>query len=113
MSGWGIVTQGFTETLAAFEALEIQAQDDTIYVVGSSVEYAIYQELGTSKMSAQPYLRPAAEAVSARFDTIAEQADGPGDIVRRMALAIEAEAKQRAPVDTGTLRNSIKAERIQ
>jgi HK97 gp10 family phage protein len=27
-------------------------------VIGTRVEYAVYQELGTKKMSAQPYLRP-------------------------------------------------------
>ena len=27
--------------------------------IGSNVNYAIYQELGTRKMAAQPYLRPA------------------------------------------------------
>ena len=38
--------------------------------VGSAVDYAAYQEFGTRKMSAQPYLRPAVEAVN----TNAEQA---------------------------------------
>lgn len=28
-------------------------------VVGTDVEYAVYQEFGTSKMKAHPYLRPA------------------------------------------------------
>lgn len=31
-------------------------------LVGSDVEYAIYQELGTSRMAAHPYLRPALAA---------------------------------------------------
>lgn len=36
--------------------------DGTGYVVygDENVDYATYQELGTSKMAAQPYLRPAA-----------------------------------------------------
>lgn len=33
-------------------------------VVGSAVEYAVYQEFGTRKMSAQPFLRPAVEIVT-------------------------------------------------
>lgn len=33
---------------------------DTAYI-GTNVEYAAYQELGTSKMPAHPYLRPAVE----------------------------------------------------
>lgn len=36
---------------------------DIILVVGSPVEYAVYVEFGTSKMEAQPYLRPALEEV--------------------------------------------------
>jgi len=31
--------------------------------IGPSVEYAIYQEMGTSKMSAHPFLVPAVEAL--------------------------------------------------
>ena len=34
---------------------------DMSVAVGSDVEYAAYVELGTSKMAAQPYLRPALE----------------------------------------------------
>jgi len=37
-------------------------------IVGFSVEYALYQELGTKKMGAQPYLVPAVESERARFD---------------------------------------------
>lgn len=31
-------------------------------VVGTNVEYAVFQELGTRKMASQPHLTPAAEA---------------------------------------------------
>ena len=42
---------------------QAQADDDgeiTVYV-GTNVEYAPYQELGTSRMDARPFLRPAFE----------------------------------------------------
>ena len=35
-----------------------------------------------------------------------------GDVVRKASLDVEADAKQRAPVDTGALRNSIAARMI-
>lgn len=38
--------------------------------IGSNVEYAPYQELGTSKMAAQPYLRPAIEQNRDYFEQI-------------------------------------------
>lgn len=38
-----------------------------LYVdIGSNVEYAIYQELGTRFMAAHPYLRPALRAAEGR-----------------------------------------------
>lgn len=42
---------------------------DTGYVIygGGDVEYAAYQEFGTSIMDAQPYLRPAAYQVRGRL----------------------------------------------
>lgn len=36
--------------------------DQVVGVVGTNVEYAAYVELGTRRMSARPYLRPALEA---------------------------------------------------
>lgn len=40
--------------------------------IGSNVEYAPYQELGTAKMKAQPYLRPAIEQNRDYFKSILE-----------------------------------------
>ena len=38
-----------------------QPSGDVIAVVGSGIEYAAYQELGTCKMASHPYLGPAVE----------------------------------------------------
>ena len=38
-----------------------QQLDEDTEIVGTNVEYAPYQELGTSRMAAHPFLRPAAE----------------------------------------------------
>ncbi len=37
---------------------DVNAEGDAVRI-GTNVEYGIYQELGTVKMAAQPYLRPA------------------------------------------------------
>lgn len=36
----------------------VRMDDDAVYI-GTNVEYAAYVEMGTSKMKAQPYLKPA------------------------------------------------------
>lgn len=38
--------------------------------IGTNVEYAIYQEFGTSKMQAQPFLKPALQKNKAKAKTI-------------------------------------------
>ncbi len=43
---------------------------DAKYAVGSNVEYALYQERGTHKMPAQPYLRPALENNQAEIQAL-------------------------------------------
>ena len=83
-------------------------------VVADGVEYGKYQEWGTSRMAAQPFMRPAAEAVRIPFKKAmsqawrsAQQAQG---VVDKTAFDVEEIAKARAPYDTGALFNSIHVE---
>lgn len=46
---------------------------NTAYI-GTNVEYAAFVELGTSRMKARPYLRPAATEHTAEYKALAEQA---------------------------------------
>lgn len=110
---WGATLSGLSGVMQMLDAVEVQFDDNVVYVVGPTVEYGIYQELGTSNMPPQPFLFPAAREVNRELDTIAADANSTEDLVRRAALEIQRRAKERAPVDTGTLRASISAERIQ
>ena len=86
--------------------------------IGTNIEYGPYVELGTSRMRAQPYLRPAYDAH--RGEALQEianvlRANLPGAPKLKVALhsgglVIEAPAKQKAPVLSGTLRSSITTE---
>ena len=108
-----VTVNGVTATLATFERAKQTVRSLPSYVVGASAEYAAYVEFGTSRNRAQPYLFPAARYVMrTEFDTLASAAASPADLIRRIALAIEREAKKRAPVDTGNLRSSIQAVRL-
>lgn len=50
------------------------ARDDDAAYIGTNVEYAPYVELGTSKMKARPFLRPAATEHSAEYKNIVKSA---------------------------------------
>lgn len=47
-----------------------QRYDENTEVIGTNVEYAPYVELGTHRMQAKPYLRPAAENHTAEYKNI-------------------------------------------
>lgn len=112
MSGWGIGLLGYATTVAALRSLKIVLGTDAVYVVGTNVEYSVYVEFGTSRMPAQPYLRPAAQEVGRELDALARE-HGTGDaLVRAVALEIERRAKIHVPVDTGNLQGSIQTERV-
>jgi len=57
-NGTGTSPAGFTE-------IEKPTKEN-VCLVGSYVEYAIWQEMGTCKMNAQPFLRPAFDLVQGR-----------------------------------------------
>lgn len=80
-------------------------------VVADGVNYGLFNEWGTSKMTAVPFMRPAVEAVRPGFNKAMHQAwrsvSLMQSVVDKTAFDVERGAKQRAPVDTGALRNSI------
>lgn len=48
--------------------------DEPAVYIGSNVEYAPYVELGTSKMRARPFLKPAVENYAGEYKDMLEQA---------------------------------------
>lgn len=100
---------GFDDMMSA---LEYESFGSRTYRVGTNVEYSIYVEFGTSRNQAQPFLRPAVEQAVTELDQIANNTDSPEELVETLALRIEEYAKDKAPVDTGNLMNSISAQRV-
>jgi HK97 gp10 family phage protein len=65
------------------DSIDILEQGDDYVVIGTDLEYAAYVEFGTSRMSAQPYIGPAADAMSSRFSEIfAEELDSKLNALR-------------------------------
>ena len=71
--GWKIASEASVMTPKDTTALEqsiltySHPQSDMTFVVQDGVEYGVYQEFGTSKMGAHPFLRPAIEKWAAKF----------------------------------------------
>lgn len=124
MSGWGLNLVGFASTIDVLESLSMQWDGDTLYVAGPTVNYAIYQEEGTSSIDARPFMKPAAERVESDVSGHAEKMAATHGIdisseeglLRAIALAVQNEGKQIADRkgirDTGTLIASISMERV-
>lgn len=60
------------DTGALKNSLHTEKKRRGLYWVGDGVEYGIYQEMGTHKMAAQPFLVPAVEAVRRYIDKMFE-----------------------------------------
>lgn len=63
----GLLCEGYASALAPVDtgrlrsSITHEVDGKESVSIGSDVEYAIYQEMGTSKMAAQPFLKPAVE----------------------------------------------------
>lgn len=124
MSGWGMSVAGLASTIDVLEDLRGQFDGDTLYLVGPTVNYAIYNERGTSKMEARPFMRPAWRRVQANTEThVRRMSSSQGiplnseeNIVRCAALAVQNQAKKIADRkgvrDTGDLIASITIEQV-
>lgn len=110
----GMSVSGVAGVMSAFDELWTFAEElrDTVYIVGTNVEYAVHVEFGTSRMQAQPYLFPAARRVIRSPEKHIGTPEDGDELVRQLALAIEREASDDAPVDTGNLKASIRAEKL-
>lgn len=100
---------GVSSVMSQLEALKTRGNPE--YVVGTNVSYAAYVEFGTYKMASQPYLRPAVDKTQSNLGSIIRDASNLEAAIKTAALNVESEAKRRAPVDTGNLKNSIAAEK--
>jgi len=106
---FNISLDGFS---ALNETLDYTGFGTESYRVKAGAPYALHVEFGTSRMQAQPFLRPAVEDVVANIDRYVDDADTPEELVEQLAEAIAERARDRAPVDTGRLRDSITVERL-
>ena len=103
---------GMTSATGMFSQLQSRLSGGrSQWVVSTDVEYAIYQELGTRHMAAQPFMRPAAQTVQANVGRHVAAANSLDEAIQSAALHVESEAKRQAPTDTGRLRASITARR--
>jgi HK97 gp10 family phage protein len=71
--GWNIASQSAqnapVDTGALHDSIlsESKMTGEMTFTVSDGVEYGVYQEFGTSKMGAWPFMRPAIEKWAARF----------------------------------------------
>jgi len=123
---------GVTELIDVLEDVKTRYADGVAYVTGPTAEYAIYLEMGTSKMEAYPFLFPAMRDVANSWGKYGDPSafNSTEAVVKAIAYDIEAQAKKnveaakssgRSPgtdsshpkVQTGNLRSSIKTERVR
>jgi hypothetical protein len=100
---------------AVLDRLIANCHGQAVRIVHDGVTYGIYQEFGTYKMRAHPFMVPAADAVVDEFMAglgdlkNLEQADA---FVDKTAHDLAGYAQYYAPVDTGALRASIKVSEV-
>lgn len=75
----GLKLEGYAKTLCPVDTGNLRNSithetKEKYTQVGTNVEYAVYVEMGTRKMKAQPYLRPATENHLQEYKTIIEDA---------------------------------------
>lgn len=114
---WGVRMIGATAVTRTISRLRDSLGDDPTYGVGTDVRYAPFQEFGTIHHPPQPFLFPAAnaqlrQAEASDFIDAGSMEISLGDGTRELAERIRDDAQSRAPVDTGTLRDSIEVREV-
>lgn len=102
---------GAAAAINGIEEAADQMEGEVVYVVGTPLEYSVYQEVGTAFHAPQPYMRPAVNDARTRLQAEVRKSDDLDEALDNLATAVRDGAKRRAPVETGTLRDSITKER--
>ena len=111
--GWGATLSGLSAVESTLDGVEEQWGNAPTWVVGTNVEYAVHVEFGTSSQEAQSHLRDAVkQTMRSDADRLADEASSADELIEMIAHTIERRTKELAPVDTGTLKASYKAERV-
>jgi len=122
---WGASITGVGSALDTLGDVRMRWGGETLYLAGPQVEYAVYQERGTSDIEARPFMAPAARRVGADPSSYAQRVasgqgltiNSQGDYIRAVALAVQNEAKRIADAkgvrDTGALIASITIEEVR
>jgi len=108
VAGWAINFIGFNKLQNSFEKAQ-QVSEGAHWIVGTSAEYGIYIEFGTSKMQAQPFMRPAVRKALKDLAAGRIPGDNLDEVVKNLAMKIERYAKEIVPTDTHKLQWSIVA----
>ncbi|TXH58139.1 MAG: hypothetical protein E6Q97_03040 [Desulfurellales bacterium] len=58
------------DTGALSNSIHAEEESQLLFIVADQVEYGIWQELGTSRIPARPFLTPAVEQVAGQIDKI-------------------------------------------
>jgi HK97 gp10 family phage protein len=70
MAKGNIIAKDIIDTGALLGSVMTAKQSEDTYWVSDGVEYGVYHELGTHKISARPFMVPAVESVGAQVDDI-------------------------------------------
>jgi HK97 gp10 family phage protein len=65
-----IIAKDIIDTGAMLNSVTTTQQSEGVYWVHDGVEYGVYHELGTHRISARPFMVPAVEAVGAQVEAI-------------------------------------------
>ena len=80
-------------------------------IIADGTNYGVFVCLGTSKMSARPYLVPAFERNTKDLPDALGQAVERGisldDVIGKVAFDVQGDAQKMVAVDTGNLKNSL------
>ena len=90
-----------------FDDILEQWGESATYEAYADAPHAGYVEGGTSKMQAQPYMRPAVDQVRGQLKQHGARANSAAELARNIALAIADFARRIVVVATGELRDSI------